>query len=546
MMRMFDTEGDIQLSLMDILLDETICAGKVCVRLSDMQKVGGMNARLKAKRVYELLLRMAVAHPLYMTQIQESDGRMDADYVILEDASVEDVDLYGWQTDCYVLAKYSQQLQQEGYFDAAVSGVLESSKDPGKQQEIVAFLQEMLARTPAYYQIDDATRPILIHVGDHTCHSILRIFAFQLGKALEALGQQVEYYDLETEGLEGMIRLKNQHYRVVIGVQTFVFSIKMINGKNYLHEYVGGMKFNFLFDHPIWFRDHLKHQLKDFYILTLDKYYVDFLEKYYHTKAVWFPPAGMEPKQKVAAVTERKYGVSFVGFCGDYRENIFWIHQLARPGRFYANRFLSYLRTRPDLSAEAAFQMMLDDYGMELPEDQFLEKMHKMRKLIYGVIHHYRVCVIKKLLDSGIQVDVFGDSWKKSELSAYPNLICHPDVTVEEGVEIWGQSRLSLNVMSWHKAGFTERMAGIMMAGAVLVTDDTEYIHGRYTSEDMLVFHLDDLDSLPERVKAYLEDDELCRKTAENGQRKTLKEHTWEKRAEQLLELMEKLENETG
>lgn len=104
-----------------------------------------------------------------------------------------------------------------------------------------------------------------------------------------------------------------------------------------------------------------------------------------------------------------------------------------------------------------------------------MEKMYAVRRVIYGAMHYYRHRVIETILQAGIRLDVFGDSWTHCPLRKYPNLICHPGVTVEEGLHVWRQSRMSLNVMSWHKSGFTERMAGIMMAGAVLVTDNTGY-----------------------------------------------------------------------
>lgn len=42
--------------------------------------------------------------------------------------------------------------------------------------------------------------------------------------------------------------------------------------------------------------------------------------------------------------------------------------------------------------------------------------------------------------------------------------------------------------MSWHKGGFTERMANIMLCGSVLATDATTYLQRDYTKEDMIVF----------------------------------------------------------
>lgn len=149
-----------------------------------------------------------------------------------------------------------------------------------------------------------------------------------------------------------------------------------------------------------------------------------------------------------------------------------------------------------------------------------------------------RARVVETILKSGIRLDVFGNSWKLSPLCRYPNLICHPDVTVEESLTIYKQSRMSLNVMSWHKGGFTERMADIMLAGAVLVTDDTTYLRGRYDYGDMLIYHLDNMDQLPEQIAALLADEERRLQMAEHGREKTAREHTWDGRAVQFLQIL--------
>lgn len=86
--------------------------------------------------------------------------------------------------------------------------------------------------------------------------------------------------------------------------------------------------------------------------------------------------------------------------------------------------------------------------------------------------------------------------------------------------------------MSWHKAGFTERMANIMLAEAVLVTDDTAYLNGRYNENDMLVFQLNQLEKLPSKIQKLLSDDKKRSEIAENGRKKTREAHTWQKRAQ--------------
>ena len=111
-------------------------------------------------------------------------------------------------------------------------------------------------------------------------------------------------------------------------------------------------------------------------------------------------------------------------------------------------------------------------------------------------------------------------------------------MTVEESLTIWEQSKMSLNIMSWHKGGFTERMANIMLAGAVLVTDYTSYLDGKYTNNEMLIFSLSKRHELAENVKKLLYNDNLRNMIAENGKKKTLQNHTWEKRAEQFIDIL--------
>ena len=94
--------------------------------------------------------------------------------------------------------------------------------------------------------------------------------------------------------------------------------------------------------------------------------------------------------------------------------------------------------------------------------------------------------------------------------------------------------------MSWHKGGFTERMANIMLAGAVLVTDDTTYLMGKYTDEDLLTFSLEEREKLPDKIKYLFDHEEYRKIIAQNGKQKTLLLHTWDKRAEQFLDILDK------
>ena len=119
---------------------------------------------------------------------------------------------------------------------------------------------------------------------------------------------------------------------------------------------------------------------------------------------------------------------------------------------------------------------------------------------------------------------------------------------------------MALNIMAWHKAGFTERLANTMLSGSVMLSDKSTYITEHFkcispenvksldeTASDLVkniefaVFELDKMQELPQFVKQLLADREAMKIMAENGKKRCLEEHTWDKRAEQFEEILKSL-----
>lgn len=518
----------------EILFDERLAKGAFLVPKTELYQIGGINRRMKAKQQYELLLRFADA---YYVELEECPpGNEAADGFLLLDGESTGPVREEISADCYIIAKYRDKLLARGFFDAAVQSVIEAADAHGMKEEAVRLLERMLKRQEAYYRIDDAIRPILIYKGEDICYNVLNIFAEQFGEALRRMGQKVEYFDPEQDDIASMSKYIGKHYCAVIGMQTYLFSIMMQDGTAYLHDKIYGPKYNFIFDHPIWIRKHLVQCPKDLHILTHDMGYVKFCERYYKRKSFLFPPAGICPQMMEQ---QRKYQISFVGTYGDYLAEAFLMHQMDRKIRFLSNRFLSKMRKHPNLAADEAFRLVLDETGEAYAEEEYMDLFFRCRRTIYCVMHYYRAKTMETLLKAGFQVDVFGESWEKSDLRKYPNLICHPNVSSEESMQVWKQSKISLNVMSWHKGGFTERMANIMMCGAVLLTDHTDYLAGRLEAgKDLLVFQLDRQKELLAMIKEYLSCPEKLLEMAESGKKKAWEHHTWSSRAEEFLNIV--------
>lgn len=524
------------ITFMDILLDESLCEGTIAILPALAKEAGGLNRKIKAKQKYELILRIAQTGPVVFIE-QEPDICQEK-YMILQEQEMDAARIYGWQTDCYIIGKYSGYLQRYGLFDDAVRCVIDEAGKIGEKRQALEYLEEMISHGKKFYSIESGEKPVLICKGSSVCHNILNVMAEKFGNALEQQGVPVIYFDSNKEGLQGIVSYMYKHFRAVVGVQSVLFNIKRKDDLHYVHEYLYGPKYNFVFDHPIYLKELIINSLQDYMLLIHDSNYVDFVKRYYNCRAVLFPPGGMMLENQKEE--ERIYDLTFVGTYENYRNQIQMIQQMSRSRRFLANRFLFHMRRKTEVTPEKAFLEALKDQKITVSEEEFLDLFYELRIVIFCIKSYYREKIIRTILESGIRLDVFGDSWRQFKGGAmFDNLVCHPNVTVEESLEVWKKSKLSINIMSWHKAGFTERMSSIMLAGAVLVTDDTSYLRGKYDDKEMLIFHLDALEELPGRIIHLLSDERQRQRIAQRGQEKTLREHTWKKRAEQFLNLLE-------
>lgn len=518
----------------EILYDENLARGKLCFSERLIRQTGGINQKLRSKQSYELLLRAADGRRL---RIEELDDEAEAEAIkegnaLIVDDNLEGNTLEGIKTDCYIIGRYSDKLLKKQCFDEVAESVILQAGQYNLRDEAISLLESMLQKGEEYYKIADDTEPILLYMGEDICYNTLNIFALKFGEALEKKNQKVEYFDWEAEGNQAIVRMIGRHFKAVIAFQFILFGLRLKDG-TYLHDTIYAPKYNFVFDHPIWMKTGLQDNVKNLCVLTHDADYVDFVQRYYDKKAFLFPPAGALPERGDA---RRIYDISFVGTYGDYMREAGLVHKMDRETRFLANRFLLWMRKNPNLTSEKALTEVLGECGHHCADEEFVEIFYRLKRVICCVMYYYRYKVMETLLESGLRIDAFGNKWETSPLNRYPNLICHPDISADQSTRIYQQSKCSLNVMAWHKGGFTERMAGIMLCGAVLVTDKTTYLDGRFDAKrDMIVFDLEEVEQLPDKIKSCLSDDKMREEMSQNGRKKAMEGHTWDKRADQFL-----------
>lgn len=520
----------LNISFLELLLDDTLAEGTLQFPDTLYNEVGTLNTKLSAGQNYEFLLRAVRKYPLELVGTASQTANL-SHYENPWDA---------FRTDCYIVGKYQQELLTSGYFNPVVETLLTAAAALSNSKEAVNWLEKMISHAPEYYEIDDNTRPILIYKGTDTCYDTLNFFAEELASALRLCRQRVEILDLEKEGNQALTGLIDQHFKAIIGIQTYAFSVMMQDKTTNLHDLVHAPKFNMILDHPAWLKEHMAHSPANYYLLIHDRNYLTFARKYYPnvTGCIYFPPGGSLPSD--APAPDKLYDITFVGSYRDYRERLNIIRTYDRKHRRLAARYMRILKEHPNDPAEKAFEQTLEYYCLDLNEEDFFNLFFEMRQVYFCIMLYYREKVIRTLLDAQITIHVYSNSWENAPFAKHPCLIIHPALDSKSSLTVMQQSKISLNIMSWHKDGLTERVLNAMLCQSVLVSDKSKILEEEFSTKTAAVlFDLAQLSKLPEQIKSLLADEDTMNLFASNGYQAAKTHHLWLHRARQLLQLLE-------
>ncbi|MCR5304091.1 MAG: glycosyltransferase [Lachnospiraceae bacterium] len=387
-------------------------------------------------------------------------------------------------------------------------------------------------------------KPILLFRGDpDVCYGILRLFSDELYAALSEQGEEVIYHDAKNESPE---KYAGNEYKAIVGFMDMIFLNKEVGLKEHLLDRIYGPKIEYWPDHPAVFYRTFHCRPGDYHILAPDNNYVSYINRYYHgVRAFYFPPAGCI-KGKLKPFSEREYGISFVGTYDDWHKSLVIMENVDDQTYAIEKKYLDVLVSCPELTAEDALEEIMNEMGLKFSETEFVQAMSQLQRLASaGVSKFYRQEMIQHLLDRGLDIDVFGDSWREAPFADHRLLHIHPKVSADRMEDIYLNSRISLNMMTWHKDAITERVLDSMLAGCIAVSDETAalkqgFIYNDGENDDiaeLLLYSLKDLESLPGILQNHMDDEAL----AARGREKALKYHTWKNRAKLLLEIIDEI-----
>lgn len=517
------------ISFMQLLLNDNWAKGELLFPESVYSEVGCKNTKLMAKQNYEFLLRAVQKYPLKVV----NDG------TAYSETPKEDVwsEWEAFRTDCYVAGRYSQELQDSGNFTLVLETLLSNAFGMPDPDAAIEWLEKMISHSPEYCIIDADTCPILIYKGNPLiCYNMLNTFAEGLAKALVECHQKVIIYDPEREGQRVLAGYIGQRFKAIIGMQTYGFHLAVDNDSNF-HDFFMGPKFNMILDHPGYLPALASSVPRDFYLLIHDRNYMDFVKKYYENIAgvFHFAPAGMLPEEKSIS---KIYDISFIGSYHNYRDCFCAIRSCGRKLRPLALLYLAKLKHDPDLPAEKALEEVLSSCSLDKAFD-FPSLFLQLKDVNVCILCYYKEKVITILLNAGFEVHVYGASWEAAPFSDHPCLFIHPQVTPQESLLVMQQSRISLNIMTGHKDGFTERIANALLCRSVVLSDKSTALEEYFQNgEELILFDLKEIGVLPSMVHDLLNDPKRLQSVAEKGYLKAYREHLWLNRAKQLLHIL--------
>ncbi len=390
--------------------------------------------------------------------------------------------------------------------------------------------------------------PILIIKDSTFCYGALYNFAIDLGAALERLGQDVEYFDFSSGNIGLLDQFLGRSFSAVIGFQSPLFHAYLPDISTYIVDYIQGPKLQMMLDNPLGLPNLVEKAPKDYYILTHDRDYKSYVDTFFPAVQGSFilPPGANVPstldnicETGLTPILDRDIPVLFLGTYVNYRQFLPGLLNIHGSGRRIAGKYLSLQTRNPHQTPYELLDLTLAALNIgDISLEQKKNLLMGLKDINRCISFYYKEKTIHALLSAGIPVTVVSDSWTRCPDYSNPNLTVLPSVDYSEIPALMQQSKICLNIMTAHKDGVTERIAQGLLAGCVTISDETRSLKEQFSDDEMLLFRLENIDSLPAQIASLLSDSDRMTSMSANGYKKAHNTLSWDVRANELVHIL--------
>lgn len=313
------------------------------------------------------------------------------------------------------------------------------------------------------------------------------------------------------------------------------------SGRN-LWEYYGIPYINILMDHPFHYEKPLRAAPSTSVVLCTDRNHVKYIRRYFKNIR-WMdflPHAGVELGSRHKPLAGRGIDVLYAGALPIYTvaKMIPDLSSIAEvDGERMAQEVLAELVRHPKKTTEQVIEEYLKSQRNDISEERIHEIIVQMRFIDSYATSFFREQAVRLLVENGVRVTAYGAGWDQCDWSGNPYLDYRGKVLAPEILPLMNDSKIVLNTMTWFKAGAHDRVFNGMLAGAAVVTDDSTYLRREFSDgKELVMFDLEDLGTLPERVFELFGHIDRAQQIADCGYRAAKEGHTWKSRAEYIAE----------
>ncbi|QHQ61073.1 glycosyltransferase [Anaerocolumna sedimenticola] len=256
----------------------------------------------------------------------------------------------------------------------------------------------------------------------------------------------------------------------------------------------------------------------------------------------FLPLAGTQITDNYIPYTARKYDIVFTGNYTPPHTFDKYINRIDDDYSLFYHNIIDNLINNPDKTIEEAIEYQTRAEINDLTEEDLKNAMASMIFIDLYVRFHFRALAVQTLVDNGFRVDVFGKGWDLLECRNKSNLIIHGGIESQECILNMLDSRISLNVMPWFKAGAHDRIFNTMLSKSVSLSDGSTYITDQFNEgKEIVLYSLSSMDKLPKIAGDLLSDPDKAAGIAEAGYQKSRILHSWKNRAEALSEYINRV-----
>lgn len=372
-------------------------------------------------------------------------------------------------------------------------------------------------------------------------YDAMRIYIDEYAKGLEQEGFESIILDAKEDDILDQIikNIKSNKIDWIFTCNGVLLEDKFFN--DLLNQY-NIKKCTFFYDHPIYHNERLNGADLNTIVLTCDRNHANYIKQHFNNIGlVDFLPLSGSYLNNYIPYNQRTIELLFTGSYSNKDVTLSNLKNL--PDVYYkiAIEMIEKMIDEPESTIEDTLNDILNYYQFERTNEEF----HLMLLLLANVDkfmrEYYREKLIRSIVENDIVINVHGNGWDKFPCK-------RENIIIREGygnkaLQSLANTKISLNIMPWFRAGFQERIASAMLSGAVSLTDTSDYIASNFKNYDnIVVYSLKELYKLPGIIRDLLNNSEKAMRIAENGLAEAQKNHTWHNRMKEVINIIEKFE----